>query len=72
MTKTGQEPNFTNYAQVQEEPVFIETLDYLFHSKQWDVVEVEALSHRDSVAGPLPNAEEPSDHILLSATFQLR
>jgi len=29
---TGREPDFTNYAQIREDPVFIECLDYIFHS----------------------------------------
>ena len=29
---TGSEPDFTNYAQIREDPVFIECLDYIFHS----------------------------------------
>eukprot|EP00599_Poterioochromonas_sp_BG-1_P015039 CAMPEP_0173161836 /NCGR_PEP_ID=MMETSP1105-20130129/18862_1 /TAXON_ID=2985 /ORGANISM="Ochromonas sp., Strain BG-1" /LENGTH=358 /DNA_ID=CAMNT_0014081377 /DNA_START=45 /DNA_END=1121 /DNA_ORIENTATION=+ len=59
--KEGKEPDFTNYAKVQENPVFIDTLDYFFYSLP--------LPHRDTVPGPLPNDEEPSDHIMLAATF---
>lgn len=71
VTATGREPDFTNYAKVQNEPVFIETLDYLFHSKGWRVDSVLPLPHRDAVAGPLPNESEPSDHILVSAKMTL-
>lgn len=71
VTATGREPDFTNYAKVQNDPVFIETLDYLFHSKGWRVDSVLPLPHRDTVAGPLPNESEPSDHILVSAKMSL-
>lgn len=70
-TSQGSEPDFTNYAQIQSQPVFIETLDYIFHSPEWIVDEVKPLPHRSEVQGPLPNEEEPSDHILLSAKLSL-
>ena len=69
---TGSEPDFTNYAKVQNDPVFIETLDYIFHSSGWNVDSVQALPHRDTVPGPLPNKDEPSDHILISAKMSLK
>jgi hypothetical protein len=72
VTKEGAEPDFTNYAKVQEDPTFIETLDYIFHSKGWQVDSVLPLPHRDTVAGPLPNKDEPSDHILISARMSLK
>ena len=72
VTLTGSEPDFTNYAKVQNDPVFVETLDYIFHSKEWSVVDVEKLPHRDSIeVWPLPNNNEPSDHILISASLTL-
>mmetsp|Transcript_1496 Transcript_1496/g.2472 ORF Transcript_1496/g.2472 Transcript_1496/m.2472 type:complete len:346 (-) Transcript_1496:962-1999(-) len=71
-TANGQEPDFTNYAKVRDDPVFVETLDYIFYSDGWDVKSVEALPHRDSVPGPLPNEDEPSDHILISADMELQ
>lgn len=71
VTCTGSEPDFTNNAQIQDQEPFVDTLDYLFHSPQWEVTEVTELPHRSTVSGPLPNGEEPSDHILLSATFVL-
>ncbi len=70
-TKNGTEPDFTNYARIREDPVFIATLDYIFHSNQWSVDAVEDLPHRDTVEGPLPNKDEPSDHILISAEMSL-
>lgn len=67
VTKNGCEPDFTNYAKVQEQPVFIATLDYIFQSEGWSVDAVENLPNRDSIVGPLPNKDEPSDHLLISA-----
>lgn len=71
VTATGAEPDFTNYAKVQNEPIFCETLDYIFHSKDWKIDSVLELPHRDKVSGPLPNESEPSDHILMSATMSI-
>eukprot|EP00930_Biecheleria_cincta_P098284 TRINITY_DN89958_c0_g1_i1.p1 TRINITY_DN89958_c0_g1~~TRINITY_DN89958_c0_g1_i1.p1 ORF type:complete len:491 (+),score=68.58 TRINITY_DN89958_c0_g1_i1:22-1494(+) len=67
----GREPDFTNFAQVEESEPFIDTLDYIFCSPQLRVCDAPALPHRDSVAGPLPIASEPSDHILLAATLEI-
>lgn len=101
--ETRSEPNFTNYAQVRDEPEFIETLDYIFLSgsaggasaeggdedaaaaegartgsgaapaeaAHWRVSEVLALPDRSEVEGPLPNADEPSDHIMIASTLEL-
>lgn len=68
---TGAEPDFTNYAKINDDPPFIETLDYIFCSRAVGVRGVEPLPHRDSVAGPLPNADEPSDHILIAADLTM-
>jgi len=67
----GCEPDFTNYAQILEEEPFIETLDYIFCSPQLSVCDVPELPHRDGIAGPLPSASEPSDHILVAAHLEL-
>ena len=67
----GSEPDFTNYAQVRDGPTFIETLDYIFCSPGFRAVEVRDLPPRGAVEGPLPNADEPSDHIMLGATLEL-
>jgi mRNA deadenylase 3'-5' endonuclease subunit Ccr4 len=65
----GQEPDFTNFAQVQDDPVFCETLDYIFISEHWAVDKVLALPLRGEVVGPFPTEQEPSDHILISANL---
>lgn len=67
----GEEPDFTNYAKVENQPTFIETLDYLFCTSDVDIVDVIRLPKRDSMQGPLPDAAEPSDHIMIGATLRL-
>jgi exonuclease III len=67
----GAEPEFTNFSKVKEEPVFQETLDYIFLSRHWTVVDVERLPAKGGMAGPLPSAEEPSDHVLIAARLRL-
>jgi 2',5'-phosphodiesterase len=67
----GSEPDFTNFAQVKNEEPFVDTLDYIFLSKQWEVRAVEPLPHRDEVKGPLPNGHEPSDHVKLAVQLYL-
>jgi endonuclease/exonuclease/phosphatase family metal-dependent hydrolase len=74
---TGAEPDFTNNVistrEGKLEEVFIETIDYIFCSKEVKIVNVEALPHRKDVAhkGPLPWDTEPSDHLPLVATLMV-
>jgi len=71
----GKEPKFTNFARNKDaaEP-FKDTLDYIFVSKeQWQVEGVDELPTEESgLQGPLPNDEEPSDHLAISATLSLK
>lgn len=67
----GVEPDFTNYAKIEGQPAFIETLDYLFCTEGVDVVDVIRLPHRDAVQGPFPDASEPSDHVMIGATLRI-
>lgn len=67
----GQEPEFTNYAQTRKKPPFQETLDYIWLSPQWQVLSTLPLPSRNDVTSSFPNAEEPSDHMLLAAQLQL-
>lgn len=73
--KLGQEPEFTNFAKVKDEPVFIETLDYIFCSKdQWKVNQVLKLPLKTEAllnGKPFPSISEPSDHIMLAADLSL-
>lgn len=67
----GTEPDFTNYAQTRDDPVFIETLDYLFLSPLIKVASVIPLPSKGSVPGPFPTEPEPSDHMLIGATVDI-
>ena len=69
----GKEPDFTNYARVQEDEPFIDTLDYIFVSEDWNVAGVKDLPHREDAGGPFPNLDrgEPSDHLLIAADLEL-
>ena len=68
----GREPDFTNFAQVRNDTAFIDTLDYIFVSKEWGVSKVLPLEPREATRGPLPTAEEPSDHVMIASTLSLR
>lgn len=68
----GEEPDFTNYAHINDDEPFIETLDYIFCSGACETLAVMPLPSREEVGGPLPNANEPSDHIMIGATLAVR
>jgi 2',5'-phosphodiesterase len=70
----GSEPDFTNYARIRDDPVFIDTLDYIFLSPQWLVDSVDELPHRSAVQeyGPLPTENEPSDHLPLYVNLSIK
>ena len=61
--------NIVTYFLIQEP--FVDTLDYIFMSKDWKVESVVSLPSKTELVGPLPVATEPSDHLLLSATVSL-
>ena len=67
----GQEPDFTNYAQTRDNEPFIDTLDFIFMSDEWKVIDVLEIPHRDASGGPFPNLDvkEPSDHVMIAATL---
>lgn len=71
----GSEPDFTNFAQIKDEPVFAETLDYIFISEHFGVENVTDLPSKadgiPSIPGPLPTTAEPSDHLLLAARLHI-
>ncbi len=69
--KNGQEPDFTNNARVGDDPLFTATLDYIFLSPHWSVEAVRELARCSNIAGPFPNAQEPSDHVLIGADLTL-
>ena len=68
----GAEPDYTNYAQVRDDAPFIDCLDYIFLSPEWAVTDVLPLAHRDNTQGPLPSRGEPSDHVMIASTLNLR
>ena len=67
------EPDFTNYARVREDEPFIDTLDYIFLSDEWKVLDVKKLTKREEAGGPFPNLQlnEPSDHVLIAADLTI-
>lgn len=68
----GREPDFTNYAQLFNDEPFIETIDYIFASKQGvAVVACKPLPDRSEAQGPFPTREEPSDHLLIAAELRV-
>jgi mRNA deadenylase 3'-5' endonuclease subunit Ccr4 len=67
----GKEPDFTNYAKVKDKTPFIDTLDYIWLSPNWQVKEVLPLPNKQEINSFLPNDLEPSDHILLGGEFIL-
>ena len=61
----------TNFAKVVDEAEFIDTIDFIFVSDAVTVKETMPLPDRKEVGGPLPNAAEPSDHIMIGGTFEI-
>lgn len=69
-TACGREPDFTCYAQTRNQAVFVDTLDYVW-CRGVAVRGVVPLPGRLAVDGPLPNSDEPSDHLLIGATLDI-
>eukprot|EP00301_Raphidiophrys_heterophryoidea_P002394 c11114_g1_i1.p1 GENE.c11114_g1_i1~~c11114_g1_i1.p1 ORF type:complete len:369 (+),score=77.45 c11114_g1_i1:35-1108(+) len=70
----SREPAFTNNAQpLRESKPFVETLDFVFVSEQWQVKDVDPLPMSKDVAksGVFPSETEPSDHVLVGVTLAL-
>ena len=66
----GAEPDFTNYPAIKA--YFCCTLDYIFFSEDsLSASEVISLPHR-SKSRIMPNQTQPSDHLLIGATFQCK
>ncbi|CAD7966796.1 unnamed protein product [Amoebophrya sp. A25] len=72
------EPRYTNYASRRdpEGDDFMETLDYVFYGPKsaWTVKDIVKLPSEEEgkKIGVCPNEREPSDHLLLGATFSLK
>ena len=70
---TGSEPEFTNKSQVKNDPIFVDTLDYIM-TQGFDVCGVRPLPSLDDVEhiDSFPTASEPSDHLLLAAELEFK
>ena len=69
--KNKVEPDFTNCSQINNEPLFHETIDYIFVSKTWNICRVDSLLKYSIELNPLPNETESSDHILIAAELYI-
>ena len=69
-----EEPEYTNASHngAMNSESFIGTLDYIFLSQQWNVNNVLALPKRKDLVGVYPNANEPSDHLMIAASLELQ
>jgi mRNA deadenylase 3'-5' endonuclease subunit Ccr4 len=68
----SEEPEVTNYASTEGKPCFCGTLDYIFMSPGFKCISTEELPTLAYLKGrcdSLPNATEPSDHLLIGATL---
>jgi mRNA deadenylase 3'-5' endonuclease subunit Ccr4 len=66
----GGEPAYTCSSEIKSKPFFQGTIDYIFLSDKWkvtDVLPVPTLGDTESI----PNATEPSDHVMIGATLSL-
>jgi 2',5'-phosphodiesterase len=70
-TVMGKEPDWTNYGQNGQKKPFIDTLDYIWISNEWKVTSVIPLPHLAEIQSPLPNEQEPSDHLMIGADLEL-
>jgi mRNA deadenylase 3'-5' endonuclease subunit Ccr4 len=67
----GNEPKFTNLARHVGGDLFVGTLDYIFCSPSCEVLEVLRLSDIFDESSPYPNANEPSDHVMIASTVRI-
>jgi endonuclease/exonuclease/phosphatase family metal-dependent hydrolase len=67
----GKEPQYTNWAHEPGKDEFIDCLDYLLSSPELTPVSVIELPKRADADGPYPSVTEPSDHLLIGATYTL-
>lgn len=72
MVVNGEEPKFTNFAHPDDRNQFNGfqgTLDYLFYNpEKCRAIDVLPIPDLDQ---PIPSADEPSDHVMIGATFIL-
>lgn len=68
----GKEPEVTNYSKVKDKEPFVDTLDYIWLSPNWQVQSIINLPKKEELKSFLPNEDEPSDHLLLGGDFALK
>lgn len=66
----GVEPELTNWSCIGDNGEFKGCLDYLFCSRELRPTNVLRIGD-SAKTGPFPTAEEPSDHVLIAATFEI-
>eukprot|EP00747_Dinoflagellata_sp_TGD_P024781 gnl/TRDRNA2_/TRDRNA2_130791_c0_seq1.p1 gnl/TRDRNA2_/TRDRNA2_130791_c0~~gnl/TRDRNA2_/TRDRNA2_130791_c0_seq1.p1 ORF type:complete len:775 (+),score=114.00 gnl/TRDRNA2_/TRDRNA2_130791_c0_seq1:148-2472(+) len=74
MLHNAKEPDFTNKAKTsQSEEAFEGTLDYIWLSPHWHVVNVVPLPSSSSMklVTSFPSANEPSDHLMIGADLEI-
>lgn len=65
----NKEPEFTNLSNVSDFGEFCDTIDYIFISNHWKVINVLEMSNQKPLIGYFPNQYEPSDHLPIGATL---
>ena len=63
------EPAFTNFVSMPDDE-FCDTLDYVFVSPGVSVTGVDALPSKGD-CGPMPNKQQPSDHLCIAADLDV-
>jgi len=68
--KNGVEPPFTAFSSTPNSPDFCATMDYIFFNGRLKVERVLKLPYYPT-SESYPDAEHPSDHLMIAATFRL-
>jgi mRNA deadenylase 3'-5' endonuclease subunit Ccr4 len=67
---TNHKPTYHSYTSIGNK-YFTDTLDYIFYNGNLKVMHTGYLPTMQPNSDPLPNKDEPSDHLLLYADFEL-
>lgn len=70
MVKNGTEPKYTNFVNTTRSGEFARTLDYIWLSQHWDVVEVDEVATVAEGTISWPSATQGSDHCKIGATLK--
>ena len=65
----GREPKATNYVQTRRGYPFKACLDFIFYTK--NLIQLESTLILETLEELMPNSSEPSDHLMIGATFSL-